>query len=328
MSYRYVIHARDAGFFSNFNGVINRLGSTVCQDDIAVVNWQANQVVRDGTVVAQTQFPYGTPADGNLWNQFFEPLPFVPNRTTGYQTRDIWEIDHCGMCFDTFRAWGKRACRLYSLNNQHWRQKYHAIYNRYVHPRAYIKERVDSFRGKYLNQPDCVGVHIRHGGHSVEQINKYVYGVPHFVAAIRQQYGQRVPAIFLATDQEDVIQEMRDEFGAAVVFQENVQRVAGGDAEQLHFDRKGAVELGADILSDALLLASCKRLIHVTSNVASAVGFINPQIEMRYTGHFEPAAKLFWSRTNQICFRGRSLRRLVRWSRGREVDLHLLPTAP
>jgi hypothetical protein len=322
-----VIHARDAGFFSNFNGVINRLGNTLCQDDIAVVNWQANRVVRDGTVVAQTQFPYGAPGDGNLWNQFFEPLPFIANPATRYQNRDLWQIDHGGMCFDTFRAWGKRACRLYAINSQPWRQKYHAIYKKYVRPRDSIKERVDSFCGRYLNQPNCVGVHIRHAGHSVEQIDKQVYGVPHFVAAIRQQYGQRVPTIFLATDQEDVIQQMRGEFGAAVVFQENVRRVVGGDGQQLHFDQTGSVELGADILSDALLLARCKQLIHVTSNVASAVGFINPQIEMRYTGHFEPAVKLFLSRAHQICFRGRSLRRLVQGAGGKEIDLHLLPTA-
>jgi hypothetical protein len=58
VAFRYVIHARDAGFFSNFNGVINRLGNTVGQDGIGAVNWQANQVVRDGVVVRQTQFPY------------------------------------------------------------------------------------------------------------------------------------------------------------------------------------------------------------------------------------------------------------------------------
>jgi hypothetical protein len=328
MPFRYVIHARDAGFFSNFNGVINRLANTVGQDDIGVVNWQANQVVRDGVVVRQAQFPYGAPADGNLWNRFFEPLPFVPNRSIHYQQRDIWEIDHCGMCFGTYRAWGKRACRLYSLNNQRWREKYHAVYKRYIRLRPGIMERVESFRRQYLNRSDCIGVHIRHAGHSVEQINKHVYGVPHFVAAIRQQYGQQIPVIFLATDQEEVIQEMRAEFGKAVIFQENVRRVLSKDARQLHFDRIGAVELGADILSDVLLLASCQRLFHVTSNIASAVGFMNPKIEMCYTGDFESSTKLLLSRINQICFRGRSLRRLVRWPRGSEGNLQLLATAP
>ena len=97
-----------------------------------------------------------------------------------------------------------------------------------------------------------------------------------------------VPVIFLATDSDDMIQAMRDEFGPAVVYQTDVLRTPAGEDEQLHFFRREDVRFGQDVLSDGLLLAACDRLIHVTSNVATAVALFNPDLDLHYIGRFEP----------------------------------------
>jgi hypothetical protein len=139
-----------------------------------------------------------------------------------------------------------------------------------------------------------VGVHIRNVRHSQEQVGQEAYGVPHFAQAVRRLYGGELPVIFLATDSDDVIQAMRDEFGPAVVYQNDVLRTPAGEDEQLHFFRRGDVRLGQDVLSDGLLLAACDRLVHVTSNVATAVALFNPDLDLHYIGRFEPTPRVLW----------------------------------
>ncbi len=104
---------------------------------------------------------------------------------------------------------------------------------------------------------------------------------------LRRLYGGDSPVIFLATDSDDVIQAMHDEFGPAVVYQTDVLRTPAGEDEQLHFFRQGDVRFGQDVLTDGLLLAACDRLIHVTSNVATAVPLFNPDLDLHYIGRFD-----------------------------------------
>jgi hypothetical protein len=290
----YVIHARNAGFFSNLNGVINRLHYALTPQDTAEVSWWVDQLREGPQIVAQTQFPYGTREDGNLWTRFFEPLPFAAGNAAGGQVRAIWELEHQGWCFGSYHAAARRACRLYAPGRQGWRRVFHDVYRRYIRPRPEILERAARFRRTHLAGRHTVGVHIRNLRHSQEQVGQEAYGVPHFAQAIRRLYGGDLPAIFLATDSDDVIQAMHDEFGPAVVYQADVLRTPAGEDEQLHFFRQGDIRFGQDVLTDGLLLAACDRLIHVTSNVATAVALFNPDLDLHYIGRFEPASRVLW----------------------------------
>jgi hypothetical protein len=292
----YVLHARNAGFFSNFNGVVNRLHYTLAPQDTCEVSWRVDQL-RDGRhIVPQTQFPYGTVEDGNLWTRFFEPLPLAADGTPRGQTREIWELEHQGWCFGTYHAAARRASRLYAPGRQQWRWNFHDVYRRFIRPLPQVLERAARFHRTYLAGRHSVGLHIRNVRHRQEQVGQEAYGVPDFVQAVRRLYGAEVPTIFLATDSDAVIQAMHNEFGQAVVYQTDVVRSPAGEDEQLHFFRQGDVRFGNDVLSDGLLLAACDRLIHVTSNVATAAAFINPDLDMHYIGRFEPPARVLWDR--------------------------------
>lgn len=290
----YVIHARNAGFFSNLNGAINRLYYTLAPRDTGEVSWRVDQLREGPHIVAQTQFPYGTVEDGNLWTRFFEPLPLAAGNAAGSEVREIWELEHQGWCFGSYHAAARRACRLYVPGRQGWRRVFHDVFRRYIRPRPEVLERAAQFRRTHVTGPHTVGVHIRNVRHSQEQVGQEAYGVPHFAQAIRRLYGGEIPTIFLATDSDDVIRAMHDEFGRAVVYQTDVMRTPAGEDEQLHFFRQGDIRFGQDVLSDSLLLAACDRLIHVTSNVATAVALFNPDLDLHYVGRFEPTSRVLW----------------------------------
>ena len=219
----------------------------------------------------------------------------IKSPATG-EIRDIWELEHRGWCFGPYHAAARRASRLYAPGRQLWRRTFHGVYRRYIRPLPHVLERAAKFHRTYLAGRHTVGVHIRNVRHSQEQVGQETYGVPHFAEAIRRLYGGDVPSIFLATDSDAVIQAMHDAFGQKVVYQTDVVRTTAGEDEQLHFFRQGHVRFGHDVLSDGLLLAACDRLIHVTSNVATAAAFINPDLAMRYIGRFEPAARVLGDR--------------------------------
>ncbi len=299
MSTHYRMHARNAGFFSNFNGVINRLKYAVGPGDTFEVCWNANRVYWKDRPVNQTQFPYGTAEDGNLWLKFFEPIPFDVDPHLQLTTQDIWGYDQEGWCFGSYRAWGKRQCRLYAPGNAGWRMEFHRVYRDYVTPLPRITTRVEEFRKQHLENRDSVGVHIRSIQHSFEELGNEAYDVGHFAAVIRQTYGNALPTIFLATDNEEVIRDMEEEFGSRVVYQSDVIRSAS-NAEEVHLDRPGDSRLGDDVLSDTLLLASCRRMIHTSSNIATAVAYINPTIQMDYLGRYETPWELALSQTRRL----------------------------
>src|SRR5258706_7886863 len=121
-----VIQGWDAGFFSNFNGVLNnlryRLGRRA--NSAVIVDWRVAGIKKE--------FPYGRPEDGNLWEHYFEPLAFehFPARTLTVNR------------FASTRMTGRSAYAMYKLN-RHWRQIYNALYRRHVRIRSQIQERAE-----------------------------------------------------------------------------------------------------------------------------------------------------------------------------------------
>jgi hypothetical protein len=103
--------------------------------------------------------------------------------------------------------------------------------------------------------------------------------------------------LFVATDNYNLLNTFKDRYGNDVVYQKNVFRdkvdptVKGSEIHKTHgYRRKKGSKgrkiqgMGEDVLTDALLLARCTGMVHIESNLATAVGFINPDIEMVYLG--------------------------------------------
>jgi hypothetical protein len=274
-----IISNRNAGFFSNFNCVLNNLHHRLGRHGIeaARVEWHANP--------EHDEFVYGRPTDGNLWLRFFEPLPFhyFPTETLEVRT------------YVDFSMTGNHAYEMYKLDRG-WRDIYHALFNRYIRVKQPILDRVETIYGAEMAGRYCIGVHYRSPTHAVECPDPI--DLPEaFAARVRRLVPAHQPcAVMLATDVEPAVDAFRKVFGGALIVQPGVVRAStlrvgpvpsGGDVPR--------IALGEQVLIDCLLLGRCETLVHITSNLATAVGYINPKLKMVYCETPTRAAKNHFS---------------------------------
>jgi hypothetical protein len=261
--------SRNSGFFSNFNCVLNNIERYLGKDGIlaAEVVWR----VRDDL----EQFSYGQAGDGNIWLHFFEPLPFSelpPERL------EVCEYPETGACHVT----GKDVYATYRLNSR-WRKKYNALFGRFVRIRSFLAERADAIFTSRMAGRCCVGVHYRNPRHAVECLRP-IPPPEVFIDRVRKLLpAGRTAAVVLASDFEPAVDAFRVAFGELLVIQPEVTRVTSLERNQLHHvAAHQSLALGEQVLVDCLLLARCDVLLHVTSNVATTAGYINPELRMVY----------------------------------------------
>lgn len=289
--------ARNAGLFSNFNGLITRLKYTIGPHDACEVEWRTDRLAPLGAerqrgrslrrFVCQTEFPYGSEGE-NAWLQYFRQLPFNVDPKRRYSRRRISDPcdPHGQLAFGIRRGWGPRASELFR-GDQRWRHSYNDIYSKYVVPLDSIMKRVETFIAQCL--PDtCIGVHIRNPKQAIEQVRGKAFAADNYISAIRQAYGAAPPIIFVATDMEVLLFQMQDAFGAKVVFQRDAIRTPIGEEGEVHAAKTPNPQLGSDVVTDAMILARCSEMFHVISNVALAVAYMNPKLKLRYIGRFLP----------------------------------------
>lgn len=260
-----VVKGSDSGFFSNVNRVVNHLYHSLGRDGCRAirVDWRIDHL--------QQQFAFGTPEDGNLWDAFFAPLDF-PDAPP--DERIAWEYADYAMT-------GRHAYRMYKSGNS-WRWAYHRVFRNHIriHPR--ITDRVSAIESEMTGR-FRVGVHYRHPAHSHE-CPRPNPPVQHVVArAMRLMSKHRPGAIYLATDVAEAVDEFRSVLGEHLVVQSDVERGSLADNVQVHHNQeRPRVALGDQVLTDALVLSRCNVLLHLTSNIATAAGYINPRLPMVY----------------------------------------------
>jgi len=261
-----VIRTRNSGFFSNLNQVLNNLRHRLGRDGIeaASVEWHAGP--------EQRQFPYGNPEDGNLWLRFFEPLPFDEIPAESCETN----------IYPAMTMTGRLAYAMYKLD-QRWRRSYHRIFRRYIRIKPHILERTEAIYRAHMAGRYCLGVHYRHPAHDSECLNP----IPRpeaFISELRRKLPRARPwVVFLASDAEPAVTAFREAFGKHLVLQPGVRRSASLAEGNLHHDNPAAsLVLGEQALIDCLLLTRCDLLLHVTSNLATAAGYMNPKMKMLY----------------------------------------------
>jgi len=290
-----VIQGWDAGFFSNFNGVVNNLRYRLGRrgNCAVIVDWRVNGIKKE--------FPYGRPEDGNLWEHYFEPLAFehFPTRTLTVKK------------FASSRMTGRSAYAMYKLN-RHWRQNYNVLYRRHIRIRSEILERAEEIHRDGMSGRYCAGVHYRNPDHAVECLHA-IPAPEALVARLRPLLPANRPwVVFLASDYEPAVKAFQKAFGDRLLLQPGVQR-SGSLAEGHVHHANGApsLALGQEVLLDCLLLARCDLLFHVTSNVATAAGYINPAMRMVYC---ETPAQAAWGYVWSVLFSSPPVDWLINWT--------------
>jgi hypothetical protein len=262
--YTLVVIAWNAGFFSHVNRVVNHLHHTLGHDGCAAirVDWRVNENT--------PLFVYGTEQDGELWQRFFEPLDF-PDAPA--EERASYEYADLAMT-------GLHAYRMYKRGS-HWRAEYGRAFAGRVHVREELRRRAAELWRDGAGGPRNVGVHYRHPEHSHE-CPRDMPAMDAFIARTRAIIEHEPSAsVVLATDVREAVDGFRDAFGERLLVQPDVAR-SPANAMQYAWDAPRGVRMGQQALIDALLLARCDVLVHTTSNLATAVGYMNPRLRMVY----------------------------------------------
>jgi hypothetical protein len=266
-----VVH-HDAGFFSNFNKVMNHLVCSLnCYGVLSIeVDWNMKKRSK------YNNFFYGTHKDGNIWEHFFEQplftsrLVILHKRTTIYRDLSIT---------------GNNAYDLYKSGDR-WRQQYHSTFKKYIQIKPHILQDVERTYAQYLAGKYCIGVHIRNNAIKGEQPDGQMPPLEHYMAEIRRIIFSKKEEvkIFLATDIEEYVNRFKSVFGDKIVTQKDVTRLQfpTDTEEEIIYLYNPNLKRGEDVLKDCLLLSKCDVLVHRVSNIATAVGYINPSIPMIY----------------------------------------------
>ena len=269
---KMVVVQHDGGFFSNFNKVINHLVCSLnCYGALAIeVDWNIKKRNKFNN------FFYGTHKDGNIWEHFFEQLSFPSRLFIMRKRTDLYR---------DLSITGSNAYDLYKSGDG-WRQQYHAAFKKYIQIKPHILQEVELTYSQYLAGKYCIGVHIRNNAIKGEQPDGQMPPLEHYMAEIRRIIFSKKEEvkIFLATDVEEYVERFKNVFGNKIVTQKEVARLQfpTNTEEGIIYLYNPNLKWGEDVLKDCLLLSKCDVLVHRVSNIATAVGYINPSIPMIY----------------------------------------------
>ena len=310
---RHVCEAYDAGFFSIFNAFMSHLVWQQRDDRCHAVlpDWDIGRL-NERLGGKALSFCYGQPDDGNLWLKLFQPLF---GATEAEMQDEAWLWRHAekpALRHNEVREPLMTYIHAYKLYKDAgfaaWRRQYHRVLNEHIHLRPELSREVEAFVQTHLAPSALVvGAHVRHPSHTVEQPNAVIAHTEAYVEGVRAQLRQRGVdpsalgwTVFLATDQERVVRRFREAFGSRVACYEDVRRTradedAAFDAltpEQQNQDGHQLQHLVAadqanwtsrmawEVVRDAYTMARCHCLLHVVSNVSTAVAYMNPDMDM------------------------------------------------
>lgn len=311
---KYVVIGNDGGFFSVFNRFVSYLTWAMSEhpESIVLPDWRISAMRTYWQKDTFTSFCYGTEADGNLWLKLFEPLPYPDYPPFAYE--DSVALYRNAELKDDFNEKSEpwltyiHAYKLYkSPSFQRWRNWYHLHLSTYVRLLPHIAKRVDDFYAENLRGFRVISAHIRHPSHGIEQPGVRLPTVDLYCEKIRALMNKfdlhpKETRIFLATDQASVVDQMLSEFGEMIVYGEGSARTTRehdaafnrlGEAEKMregfqvqHLTAadpaKWSIKMAEDVLFDTYLLARGDHFVHITSNIATAVSYINPRMRMHY----------------------------------------------
>lgn len=269
---RIWIRAADRGFFANVLVVLDAL-ARARPDCKILVDWTLTGRERD--------FKYGE-VGMNVWDQIFEPLA----------TREDFDKTLGTICYvneriNPFLISRGRDLLFKDPSFPSIRQHYHRVYKRAVQVQSeYVIQQVEEYQARMRHVP-CLGVHKRLSLPRVSalQANCRMPGNDEVLRIVDNNllhFGATKPLIYLATDDLDCARLFVTHFGSQLLYRPEAKRVRLVDQIEVHTQEWDQVTVkdAADVLIDALLLARCSRVLHLSSNITTCVAFINPEIKL------------------------------------------------
>ena len=273
-------------------------------------DWDVDRLVQRLGSSRVISFCYGQPGDGNLWLHYSSPIrqhrQEMDDAAFLYRHASEPEFRHNEIREPLMTY--VHAYRLYKTQEfGSWRRQYNRIFNKHVQLRPHLKAEVDNFAQQYLARRCIVAAHVRHPSHTLEQPESVIAHDEAYISAIYEAVSARGIdisgpdwGVFLATDQDKVVRRFRAEFGERLAFYDDVRRVSAAEdvafnalsEEEKHRDGhqlqhlvaadrlNWSVRMAWEVVRDAYTMARCHTLLHVVSNVSTAVAYMNPELEL------------------------------------------------
>lgn len=301
-----VLLAHDGGFFSLFNAYMTNLVWSEGDPRVSVVlpDWRVDNFLKRQGDKKVVSFCYGQPEEGNIFTSLFKPLPglsdkdFLDQKLLRGSAKLIPEGDEYFNVKREPLLTYINASKLYASEDfQHFRIRYNRFLEKYIHLQDYLQIKIDKFSSQFKGK-FVIGAHVRHPSHAIEQAERTMPTPRDYIQKIKEILEEEKPkdwVIFLATDQERTIDIFEKEFSNKVVYYKNVRRLS--DFEDKDFDalkdkategfqlqhkvakniQNWSLHMAEEVICDAWTMAKCNVLLHVTSNVSTAVSYIGPE---------------------------------------------------
>jgi hypothetical protein len=286
----YVFVPRDSGFFSVFNYLIGLIyyGYKIYPYWNKDVCLSKNKQLR--------HFCYFNLDVENSWFEYFEPIKYFEDDNNNYNCLHF-KLNQGYNTPKEFKFIDYR--RNFSKNKDFnsWRYKVNLIYKKYIKPLPIITNQVDEICKDFKN---TIAVHYRHPSHSCEQ--GQVYFDDYFIKIDKLLLESPDSMIFLATDNDLGILMFCNKYKEKIIYRKEVDRTSVDNildwayassigktdhlgfinniGYQIHYDSVSSIKLGHDVLIDTLCICRCNTFVHTISNIAFAVSYINPDIDM------------------------------------------------
>lgn len=315
-AHKVVLQVHDGGFFSIFNAYMSHLVWSEGDDQITAVlpDWDVSRFVKRMGNQDVVSFCYGKPEDGNIFLKFFNTLPGISEQNLQSEEFLIENAKILTVGDEYFNVQREplltyiHAASLYNTADfKNFRVRYNRVLNKYIHLKSGIESEINTFcqafKGKFV-----IAAHVRHPSHAIEQADHKMPTPADYISEIKSIVQKRKLnnwLIFLATDQERTIDVFVKAFGDKVVFYNGVRRLT--DQEDKDFDAlpengkavegfqlqhkvaknhlNWSDEMAKEVIKDAFTMARCNILLHVTSNVSTAVSYIGPETEFIAMSH-------------------------------------------
>ena len=308
-----VVIPADAGFFSVFNTLVSVRAHWTGIHGFSDIHpdWSVSSVLKFWKTNRLTSYCYASSEEGNVYFTLFENPSVkealgsqILNSSASRKSIPREYQLHSPNLFADPDFTYVYADRLYrSAGFQNWREEMHKSLKG-LKPNVGLVGRIDELFKVVSSDDLVIGMHVRHPSHAMEQPNSEIPIAVDYIRVARELLANSIDKydkifVFLATDQDSVVEEFRLEFGQQLLVFCDVTRVTSqetkkyeslNDKQKLEIGsqvqhiaamdpQKWSSKLAEEIIVDAWALSRCNVLLHAVSNVATAVLFINPELE-------------------------------------------------
>ncbi len=313
------VPANDAGFCSVLNKQVSLMASAH-ENEYYIPDWRisvlSNNIKKYYKLSRFSSFCYGKRSDGNLFLRFFEsPYKDIPNEL--YESDILYKvaddnIDILDYNFDDepFLTY-IYPYNLYDNEKyfSEFRKKYYETYKKHFKLLPHIQSQIDSYAQKLENK-FSIGLQIRCSGHSLElnsddEVN-FKTNIK-LISKILKENNIDINSgdwvLFIATDNDVALNYFSEKFPNNIYYQKDVSRLSvEQENEYLSVKKRKRknvygyelqhrkalseetrdIKLAEEIIIDIHLLAKCNYFIYKSSNVSTAVSYLNPDLKMVY----------------------------------------------